>query len=1278
VWRNRTVVFDLSGTINLASPLVITNSYLTIAGQTAPGGGITVAGDMTTVQSAHDVVIRDVRFRPGEAVVVVWSNGFETTSNASFTAFAGSYFAGGWLVESGSIDELMTGTFSSTPYQGAFYIDINGNGPGVISTNVTTVSGASYTLKFAYTPNPGHLIAVQAGVVVNGIPLAVVSPVNANSWASLNWQTTSLVFTATSSLTHLAFMSTNTPGASGVLLDAVSLTRNLATNDAGDSLQFTNSFNVMADHISTSWSTNNLVSVLNSTNVTVQWSIMADSLYDTNNPHGFGSRLRYGAGALTFHHNLYADNYSDNPRQGDNLTLDFVNNVIYNWGTNAGYSQDDSAGNPLGFTNLLNYACNYLIAGSNSVMTNIAFRGGTTNTWIFQTNNFIDSNTNGILDGGNTQWAMFTNPYTPFGRPFPVAAVPTDEAFLAYEKVLDFAGVNMAQRDPVDTNIVFKVRTQTGSLIAAPPSSGMVAWWKGENNAFDSVGANDGTPVGGVTYTNGEVGRAFLLNGTSSYITVAASPTLNIGTGSGITIEAWIKPSADVNAPIIEWDSATTDGLQLWVAYDQLFSNINDVSGNPHTFSFDYAFSTNYFQHVAVTYDKASGWARLYINGTNVTSSYFGNIVPQTTYPLNIGRRTGQPLGNGDTFGGVIDELALYQRALSASEIQSIYAAGKAGKFASAASPSPYLDTDQDGIPDFWEDTFTTNLVFTPSNNHDRDGDGYTDLEEYNNWLAGLHALTVTNTPVGVDLMQLCGQTGNLSFSVTNGVNGTVSLTNVFTNVLGGFTNVVGSAANPSPFSNSIAVFTPTNNAFGTNFSGYASFDLYVTNNDTLAWFGPVTVKVVVSAVPVAFTPPVNIISLTNNVPYYDPNTGGTDFYNFDVEPVNGTNAIAVLFTVSNATAPVTLVVNYGLPLPSLSSYDYISTSWVAGESILVTSNSLPVPLANGLWYLGVVNVSGGTVDYNVMATAYYNIVPPVLLFPTTNMVTNILETVPFTMSCVATDLDTPPLPLTFALVNQPANVSGATNVMAIDPATGVITWTPNEAQGPSSNSILVSVSNGAFSITNTFTIMVEESNLPPVLPVIPNQLVIVGDTLLVTNTATDPDIPTNALGYNLTAPVGAGIDTNGIITWTPILAQAGANYLFTTVVTDTNPWAVNAQSLSDTKSFSVTVLSSLPPGPPLTNVVAPNGTNWFAIVVPTNAVYATNILWFATLPVNIWYSTNLPPSTDTNCELLVNVTNWHQRVEHQPDVCADEYCAGRGLFHRHTKHEQRAGHQCL
>ncbi len=46
--------------------------------------------------------------------------------------------------------------------------------------------------------------------------------------------------------------------------------------------------------------------------------------------------------------------------------------------------------------------------------------------------------------------------------------MPTDEAFLAYEKVFDFASVNLALRDSVDAGIVANVRTQTGTLINAP------------------------------------------------------------------------------------------------------------------------------------------------------------------------------------------------------------------------------------------------------------------------------------------------------------------------------------------------------------------------------------------------------------------------------------------------------------------------------------------------------------------------------------------------------------------------------------------------------------------------------------------------------------------------------------------------------------------------------------------------------------------------------------------------------------------------------------------
>src|SRR5207253_10695837 len=79
---NRTIVFDVSGTIYLSSMLWITNSYLTIAGQTAPGDGITVAGAQTLVTGAHDIVIRYVRFRPGDSAPAPGDSiVFDTVSN---------------------------------------------------------------------------------------------------------------------------------------------------------------------------------------------------------------------------------------------------------------------------------------------------------------------------------------------------------------------------------------------------------------------------------------------------------------------------------------------------------------------------------------------------------------------------------------------------------------------------------------------------------------------------------------------------------------------------------------------------------------------------------------------------------------------------------------------------------------------------------------------------------------------------------------------------------------------------------------------------------------------------------------------------------------------------------------------------------------------------------------------------------------------------------------------------------------------------------------------
>jgi hypothetical protein len=172
-----------------------------------------------------------------------------------------------------------------------------------------------------------------------------------------------------------------------------------------------------------------------------------------------------------------------------------------------------------------------------------------------------------------------------------------------------------------------------------------------------------------------------------------------------------------------------------------------------------------------------------------------------------------------------------------------------------------------------------------------------------------------------------------------------------------------------------------------------------------------------------------------------------------------------------------------------------------------------------------------------------------------------------------ATDTDIPANPLTYSLVNPPQGVNINAN--------GIITWTPTEAQGPSTNIITTvvtdtntnAVNSQHLSATNSFTVVVNEINTAPVLPVIGLQTVNEQTTLIVTNTATDSDIPINPLTYQLiNPPLGAKIDSNGIITWTPTEAQGPGTNVITTVVTDSNPWAINAQHLSATNQFTVIV----------------------------------------------------------------------------------------------------------
>src|SRR3989442_379852 len=114
---------------------------------------------------------------------------------------------------------------------------------------------------------------------------------------------------------------------------------------------------------------------------------------------------------------------------------------------------------------------------------------------------------------------------------------------------------------------------------------------------------------------------------------------------------------------------------------------------------------------------------------------------------------------------------------------------------------------------------------------------------------------------------------------------------------------------------------------------------------------------------------------------------------------------------------------------------------------------------------------------------------------------------------------------------------------MTINGSSGAISWTPTEAQGPSTNTITVVVTdNGvpALSVTNSFTVTVTEVNLAPVFNVPTDQTIAEQTSLNVSASATDADLPANTLTFALvSAPLGMSINpVSGAISWTPSEAQ--------------------------------------------------------------------------------------------------------------------------------------------
>jgi uncharacterized repeat protein (TIGR01451 family) len=218
----------------------------------------------------------------------------------------------------------------------------------------------------------------------------------------------------------------------------------------------------------------------------------------------------------------------------------------------------------------------------------------------------------------------------------------------------------------------------------APVPSGMVAWWKAEDNALDLIGTNDGNLQGGVTYAAGKVGQAFSFSVDGAMVTIPHHTTLLLDSNQAATFDGWFRSTGGDGMVIgkhsagIGWFFTTGQGCYFGDHHIGGSGvgglNIND----------------GLFHHFACVKDGTT--YREYIDGVLLAEDTGPNAGTPDYGPVEIGRYE-----FGAQLTGIVDELEVFHRALSTPEIQAIYNAGSAGKCNIDVNPDSFSFTNQTG-----------------------------------------------------------------------------------------------------------------------------------------------------------------------------------------------------------------------------------------------------------------------------------------------------------------------------------------------------------------------------------------------------------------------------------------------------------------------------------------------------------------------------------------------------------------------------------------------------
>ena len=300
--------------------------------------------------------------------------------------------------------------------------------------------------------------------------------------------------------------------------------------------------------------------------------------------------------------------------------------------------------------------------------------------------------------------------------------------------------------------------------------------------------------------------------------------------------------------------------------------------------------------------------------------------------------------------------------------------------------------------------------------------------------------------------------------------------------------------------------------------------------------------------------------------------------------------------TTPQTNPPVSAVFALPAHSPSIfgvvwSGASYVGQAPIAYFDVYVSDNGAPFTvwqthtLQTGALFNGVLghsyafysvatdsagNVQAPPAIPDALTVADITNTPPVIAFPTNLVFLN--EGDAFQLTPAINDPDLPPQTLTFTLL------AGAPPGVTVDPAAGQLNWTTPKGSGGTTNHLGVIVTDDGFpplSATGLVSVVIQSLNSPPILAPINNYIINEGFRLVITNLATDYDLPPQTFTWTLGsgAPDGASINpTNGIFAWQPVVRQGPSTNVLTVTVTDSG-----VPPLSATQQFTVIVRHTLP-----------------------------------------------------------------------------------------------------